>query len=257
RPELTWHRHPPLTAHGAKRQGDRSRQVTQKRKRLITTPRLQPIACVTEKLNKMRKVEGCHGAASSPICLLVKLRAPQFFFVAAIAALLIATYLHGALSSGAIYSFNFVDLDGEKLSTADGHVTVLVLTTAADREKVRAVGDRVPDYCLGNPNYRMITVIRFTSKHTAIGRKIATALVKHRVNEEAKRLQSRYNANKISRDARQDIFTVLDFDGTASSQLDESRAAASFRVLVFARDGKLLAQWTDVPSAKQLADVLK
>jgi hypothetical protein len=26
---------------------------------------------------------------------------------------------------------------------------------------------------------------------------------------------------------------------------------------VFARDGKLLAQWTDVPSAKQLAEVLK
>ena len=205
----------------------------------------------------MRQTKGCQRTTSSSICLLVNVRALQFFFIAAIAPLFAAALLRGTLSSEANHSLTFVDIDGNKLSTADGHVTVLVLTTTADREKVRAVGDRVPDYCLGNPNYRMITIVHFTSKHTAIGRKIATALVKHRVNEEAKRLQSRYNANKISRDARQDIFTVLDFDGSASSQLDEPGAAASFRVLVFARDGKLLAQWTDVPSAKQLADVLK
>jgi hypothetical protein len=205
----------------------------------------------------MRQTEGCQRTTSSSICLLVNLRALQFFFIAAIAPLFAATLLRGALSSEANHSLSFVDIDGNKLSTADGHVTVLVLATTADREKVRAVGDRVPDYCLGNPNYRMITIVRFTSKHTTIGRKIATALVKHRVNEEAKRLQSRYNANKISRDARQDIFTVMDFDGSVSSQLDEPGAAASFRVQVFARDGKLLAQWTDVPSAKQLADVLK
>jgi hypothetical protein len=189
--------------------------------------------------------------------LLVKFRALQFFCVAAIAPLLAATVLHGALSSGAIYSLSFVDIDGERLSTADGHVTVLVLTTVAEREKVRAVGDRVPDFCLGNPNYRMITVVRFTSKHTAIGRKVITAMVNHRVNEAAKRLQSRYNANQISRDARKDIFTVMDFDGSASSQLEEAGTAESFRVLVFARDGKLLAQWTDVPSEKQLAEILK
>jgi len=187
----------------------------------------------------------------------VNLRALQFFFVAATAPFITATLLPGALSSGAIYSVNFVDIDGNKLSTADGHVTVLVLATTVDREKVRVVGDRVPDFCLGNPNYRMITIVRFISRHTAIGRRIATALVKHRVNEEARRLESRYDANKISRDARKDIFTVLDFDSSASSQLDDSARAASFRVLVFARDGKLLAQWTDVPSAKQLADVLK
>ena len=185
------------------------------------------------------------------------MRALQFFFFAALAGFYPGSLLLGALSNGATYPINFIDIDGNKLSTADGHVTVLVLTTIAEREKVRLVGDSVPDYCLGNPNYRMITIIRFTSKHTVIGRKIATALVKRRVNELAKRLQSRYDANKISRDARRDIFIVTDFDGTVTSQLDNSARATSFRVLVFARDGKLLAQWTDVPSAKQLAGVLK
>ena len=210
-----------------------------------------------KKLNEMRQTRGCRRTTLSSICLLVNLRALQFFFVGAIVPFITASLLLGALSSGATYSLSFVDIDGNKLSTADGHVTVLVLATTADREKVRTLGDRVPDYCLGNPNYRMITIIRFTSKHTAIGRKIITSLVRHRVNEEAKRLQTRYNAKRIARDARQDIFTVTDFDGSASSQLDEPAQAASFRVLVFARDGKLLAQWTDVPSAKQLAEVLK
>jgi hypothetical protein len=187
----------------------------------------------------------------------VNVRALQFFFFAALAGFYPGSLLRGALSNGATYPINFIDIDGNKLSTADGHVTVLVLATIAEREKVRVVGDSVPDYCLGNPNYRMITIIRFTSKHTVIGRKIATGLVKRRVNQLAKRLQSRYDANKISRDARRDIFIATDFDGTVTSQLDNSAQATSFRVLVFARDGKLLAQWTDVPSAKQLAGVLK
>jgi hypothetical protein len=185
----------------------------------------------------------------------VRLRAFQFFSFVAIALFLPATTLRASLSSGASYSLSFIDIDGNKLSTADGHVTILVLATTADWEKARTVGERVPDYCLGNPNYRMITIIRFTKRHTAIGRKIATMLARHRVNEEARRLQARYDEKQISHDARGDIFTVMDFDGTASSQLDGQ--AASFSVLVFARDGKLLAQWTDVPSAKQLATVVK
>ena len=114
------------------------------------------------------------------------------------AALLPAAGLRATLSSGATYSISFVDIKDDKLSTADGHVTILVLTTAADWEKARAVGDRVPAYCLGNPNYRMITVARLFKK------------VIHR-----------------------------------------------FCVFVFERTGELLAQWRGVPSAKQLAEVLK
>ena len=211
----------------------------------------------TERLNTIRQTGGCQRTTSSSICLLVKLRALQFFFVAAIAPVLPATLVRGALSSGAIYPLTFVDINGNKLSTADGHVTVLVVSTTADREKARAVGDRVPDYCLGNPTYRMITIIRFTSRHTVIGRRVATALIRHRVREEAKQLQTRYDSQKIARDPRGDIFVVADFDGTASSQLDGLGEAPTFHVLVFVRDGKLLAQWTDAPSAKQLAEVLK
>ena len=92
----------------------------------------------------------------------------------------------GALSTGNTYSISFADIDGNKLSTADGHVTVLVLTTSADREQARTVGDHVPDFCLGNPAYRMITVIHFTRPHLAIGRRMATAFIRHRVREDGK-----------------------------------------------------------------------
>jgi hypothetical protein len=187
----------------------------------------------------------------------VNLRALQFFFVAVIASLLPATLVRGALSTGATYSLSFVDVNGNKLSTADGHVTVLVLATKSDWEKARVVGDRIPDSCLGNPNYRMITIVRFTRKHGAIVRSVATAFIRHRMEEAAKRLQTRYDAQKIERDAKSDIFVVTDFDGSASAQLEEPVEEAEFRVLVFARDGKLLARWSDVPSAEELAEVLK
>jgi hypothetical protein len=210
-----------------------------------------------EKLNRMEEPGTCQRMTSSPICLLVTLRALQFFFFIATVSFLPVGFLSGVLSSGATYSLSFVDIDGNKLSTADGHVTVLVLATPADSEKARTVGDRVPDYCLGNPHYRMVTIVRFTTTYAGIGRKIATMLVKHRVNKEARRLQARYDAKKIARAARKDIFTVTDFDGTVSSQLGEPAGATDFGVFVFGRNGELLAQWHGIPSAEQLAAALK
>jgi hypothetical protein len=186
----------------------------------------------------------------------VTLRALQFFLFIGTLILLPAARLHGALSIGATYSFGFVDIDGNKLST-DGHITVVVLTTPADREKARTVGDRIPEHCLGNPDYRMITIIHFARNHTAIGRRIATALIRHRVNEEAKRLQARYDEKKIVRDARKDVFIATDFDGSLASQLGEPEGATGFCVFVFGRNGELIAQWHGVPSAEQLAAVLK
>ena len=163
----------------------------------------------------------------------------------------------GALSTGKTYAISFVDVNGKKLSTADGHMTILVLTTAADREKARSVGDHVPDFCLGNPAYRMITVIHFTGRHMAIGRRMATAIIRHRVQEEAKRLQARYDAQNISRDAKIDIFVASDFDGAAASQLGQPAGGTDFCVFVFGRTGELLAQWQKVPGTDELAVTLK
>ena len=199
----------------------------------------------------------CQGTTLSPICLPVTSRALQSFFFIGTLILLVDWQLHGALSVGESYSRDFVDIDGNKHSTADGHITVVVLTTPGQREKARTVGDRVPERCLGNPDYRMITIVHFTRKHTGIGRKIATSVIRHRVNEEAKRLQARYDAKKIARDARKDIFVATDFDGSVAAELGEPDSAADVSVFVFGRKGELIAQWHGVPSIEQLDAALK
>jgi hypothetical protein len=209
------------------------------------------------KRNGSGKAEACQYSAFSAICLLVSVRALQIFLSLATALLLAAMPARGALSTGNTYSISVVDIDGNKLSTADGHVAIVVLTTSSDREQARTVGDHVPDFCLGNPAYRMITVIHFTGRHLALGRRMATAFIRHRVREEAKRLQARYDAQKISRDAKSDIFVVTDFDGTAASQLGQPAGATDFCVFVFGRTGELLAQWHSVPSADELAAAIK
>jgi hypothetical protein len=203
------------------------------------------------------QAESCQGRTLSPMCLLVTPRALQFFFFIGTLIVLPGARLNGALSIGATYSLGFVDIDGNKLSTAGGQVTVGVLATVTDREKARTVADRVPEYCLGNPDYRMITIIRFARQHTVIGRRIATALIRHGVNEEARRLQARYDGKGIKRDARKDIFIVTDFDGSVSSQLGEAEGATDFCVFVLGRNGELIAQWRGVPSAEQLAAAVK
>jgi hypothetical protein len=103
----------------------------------------------------------------------------------------------------------------------------------------------------------MITVVNFTRKAPLLGRRIATMLVRRRLNEEAKRLQPRYDAKKITRNAREDVFAVADFDGTVSSQLGGQPEATDFRVFVFGKDGELRKQWDNVPAADDLAGILK
>ena len=208
------------------------------------------------KTNRSEETEGWQRRAFSAICLLVTVRAFQIFLLLACSVLAFDIIARGALLTGNSYSITFVDVDGNKLSTADGHVTILVLTTAADREQARIVGDRVPDFCLGNPAYKMITVVHFTGRHAAIGRRVATAFIRHRMREEAKRLQARYEARKISRDAKSDIFVVTDFDGTIASQLGQPAGANEFCVFVFGQKGELLAQWQSVPSAEELTVAL-
>ena len=183
-------------------------------------------------------------------------RALQLFFGASIYFFL-ALAARADLSVGKIYALNFTDIDGNKISTNDGHVTVIVLTTTTDLDKAHAVGDRVPDYCLGNPTYRMVTVINFQKKRSAPLRMLLTAVARHRVDAEAKRLQARYAANKIDKDARRDIFVVTDFDGASVLQLGGSLESSRFAVFVFARNGELLRQWNDAPSAEELAAALK
>jgi len=185
----------------------------------------------------------------------VRLRTLQFFFSIGF-FFSGACALLGNLSLGQIYVLRFVDVDGHTLLTADGHVTVVVLTAQSNIDQARAVGDRVPDYCLGNPTYRMITVLNFKN-HSRPVRMILTALTRRRLDAEAKRLQPRYDAKKLARDARRDIFAVADFDGTATSQLGLQPDSSAFRVFVFGRSGELLRQWDDVPSAAELATVVK
>ena len=184
-------------------------------------------------------------------------RAHQFFFASSALFVVATALLHGALITGEIYPLKFVDLDGHVLSTAAGRLTVVVLTTSTDLASARAVGDRVPDYCLGNPNYCMITVLNLNRRYQRATRSMVTWLIRKRLDSEAKRLQQRYDARKIARNARSDVLTVADFDGTATSQLGVKPEDSAFAVFVFDRDGKLLQQWNDVPSARELDAALR
>jgi len=184
----------------------------------------------------------------------VKLPTFAFFFVAAFFAQM--SLIAADLSNGQIYSLTFVDVDGRTLFTADGHLTVVVVTTLAETDKARVVGDRVPDYCLGNPLHQLITIIEF-KKHRALARAFLAALVRHRLDSEGEQLQKRYDRLNIKRNARLDVHAVTDFDGKIAAQLGSSNVDAVFRVFVFGRDGALLKEWNDVPTTEQLAAMLK
>ncbi len=161
------------------------------------------------------------------------------------------------LTVGHSYSLRFSDVDGNSFSTADGHFTVLVLSNKANSDKAAAVGARIPDFCLANPNYRMITIVSFETKHSRPVRAVIRAAIRHRLDSEAQRLQKRYEERKINRDARHDVFAVADFDGAVLDQLNLKPEAGAFRVLVFGKNAELLKEWAEIPSADELAATLK
>jgi hypothetical protein len=178
--------------------------------------------------------------------------------------ILIASAICGAsipvcadLTPGQTYRINFVDVDGNDLSTADGHITTVVLVSKANVDKAHAVGDRTPDLCLGNPSYRMVTIVAFESEHTRPIRAFIMSVMRRRVNSEAHQLQNRYNQLKVARDARKDVSAVADFDGVIATKFDSKPSATLFRVFVFGKNGELLKQWDDLPSAEDLAAALK
>jgi hypothetical protein len=185
----------------------------------------------------------------------VKSQALHLFFLATF-LLCPAGFLLADLTIGQIYSLTMIDMDGHTFHTDDGHVTVVVLTTSATLEKAETVGDRTPDYCLGNPAFRMITVVKF-QKHIRLVRAFLAVVARQRLEEEANRLQTRYDKKEMGRKARLDVHAVIDFDGQTVSQLGGLPDKSSFRTFVFARNGELLREWKQVPSAEELAAVVK
>ncbi len=156
------------------------------------------------------------------------------------------------LTAGESYRVNLADVDGNALSTADGHITTVVLISKSNIDKARAVGDRTPDFCLADPTY-----LAFETKHSKPVRMILSSLMRRRVDSEARQLQTRYDRLKIARNARQDVFAVADFDGVVATQLGSQPSATLFHVFVFGRNGDLLKQWNDVPTPEELAVALR
>jgi len=190
-----------------------------------------------------------------PSCCFMMMRTAGIFLFFALAALATAPAAY-AVATGEHATLKLTEIDGRHLSIGDGVVTTLILTTRSESNKARLVGDRTPERCLGNPEYRMVTVVQFAKSTSGPVRYLLTQLAKSRLNTEAERLKPRYRVKKLTNDPRQDIHVVFDFDGGTASQLGLKDSPA-FRVFVFGPDGTLRGQWTAVPDAHELDAALQ
>jgi hypothetical protein len=181
-------------------------------------------------------------------------RVGQYFFLITFAA--VATLQAIQLHEGNNYPLTFTDVDRHQLSTADGHVTIITVLTRKDEEKAQAVGDRVPRIYYGDPKFRLITLVNFQQSIFPPFRGMISAIIRYRLDAEAKELQKTYSERHLTRNPRDDIFVVADYDGKAVSQLGIGPTSSDFAVFIFDRHGRLLRRWNDVPSAEALAQAL-
>jgi ABC-type proline/glycine betaine transport system ATPase subunit len=169
---------------------------------------------------------------------------------------IVLSVLTEGMAAPAPYDLEMTDVDQHVLSTADGHLTLIVAARTNQLDKVRTVGDRAPDECLGNPKDQFVTLITFEAEPVTPARMVVDATARHRLDEEGKRLQERYASKKLDRDARQDCHAVLDFDGKIAARLEVPPSAA-FQVIVLSGSGQVLGRWDDLPSAEDLAAAMK
>ena len=184
--------------------------------------------------------------------LRVFVRPLQYFILAALVVAAIPAVRAVELRPGNAYPLTFTDVDQHQLSTSDGHVTIITVVTGRDEQKAKMVGDRFPRVYLGDPRYRLIMVVNFQQKIFSPFRGIVAAVIRHRLDAEAKELQKIYSAKHLNRNPRYDIFVVADFDGKIVSQLDIVPTSTEFAVFAFDGRGRLVRRWNDVPSADAL-----
>jgi hypothetical protein len=161
------------------------------------------------------------------------------------------------LRPGGTYPLVFTDVDRHQLSTADGHITVISVVNRRDEAKAETVGDRVSKITLGDPKFRLITLVNFQQNILPPLRGMVSAVIRHRLDIEAKEIQKSYAARHINRNARDDIYVVADFDGKAVSQLGISPISPEFAVFIFDGKGRLVRHWSDVPAEDALTQALK
>ena len=169
-----------------------------------------------------------------------------------------------AISAGAVqlrvgnnYPLTFTDVDRHEFSTADGHITIISVVTRKDEAKAQSVGDRVSKISFGDPKIRLITLVNFQQNIISPLRGMVSAVIRHRLDVEAKDIQKSYAERHINRNAREDVFVAADFDGNAVSQFGISPTSAEFAVFIFDSKGKLVRRWNDVPSPDMLTQALK
>ena len=182
-------------------------------------------------------------------------RTPQCFFLLLLGFALTAGAVQ--LHPGNTYALTFTDVDRHQLSTADGHVTIISVVTRRDEAKADTVGERMSKITFGNPKVRLINVVNFQQSIFSPLRGMVSAMIRNRLDQEAKEVQQKYAELHINRNARDDIFVVADFDGKAVSQLGIVPTSSEFTVFIFDGKGRLVRRWSDVPPPEQLAQAIK
>ena len=194
-------------------------------------------------------------AGSRRFSLRAILRPPQCFFLTLMFAIANAEAVQ--LHPGNTYSLTFTDVDHHQLSTADGHVTLISVVKRSDEAKADMVGERMSKITFGDPKVRLINVVNFQQNIIYPLRGVVSAMIRSRLDTEAKEVQKKYAELHINRNARDDIFVVADFDGKAVTQLGIPPTSSEFAVFVFDGKGRLIRKWNDVPPQEQLAQAIK
>lgn len=161
------------------------------------------------------------------------------------------------LRQGNNYPLTFTDVDRRQLSTVDGHVTIISVVNRREEARAETVGRRVSKITFADPKVRFINLVNFQQNILPPFRGMVSAVIRHRLDLEAKEVQKSYAERNINRNAREDIYVVADFDGKAVSQLGMNPTSPDCALFIFDGRGRLVRQWNDVPSEEAVAQAIK
>ncbi|MGI9088428.1 MAG: hypothetical protein ACR2HH_11915 [Chthoniobacterales bacterium] len=182
-------------------------------------------------------------------------RCLQLFSIAFLACL-VPRLQAEELKTGSTHAFHFTDVDDNEIATDGGRVTIITVVTRSNEEKAHAVADLVPDKYLGDPKFIYVTLVNFQGKLPGLVHAVTRGVIRGRLDAEAKELKPQYAAKNLTRDPRQDVHVIADFDGAAVEELGLPVNSEEVAVFVFSGKGKLVQRWNGVPPDDSLGKAI-
>ncbi|HSI84932.1 MAG: hypothetical protein ACAI35_16755 [Candidatus Methylacidiphilales bacterium] len=161
-----------------------------------------------------------------------------------------------AISTSA-YAVSATDADGRSVAlNAPGKISVVLYLNGDLEDESRKVSQGLDGY-IGRGDFQCVRVVDLRGDVPPVARQSVQKETLKQLDREATRLTSVYKKHGFSGSPRQDLSTILDFQGSTLKALGWNQKASSVMAIIYNKKGDEVKRLDSVTSAGQITSAIK